>query len=353
MKRRQHGPELTRRELLRWGALTGGALAGVGGLGPAGDLAGRWAPSLEGLARAAEPLKVRMGYARIWTMPGIFVGIKKGWFDGPKLKVAWTDLAASMKQIEAIVAGDLDGGILTATGTTIAVARGLKVRAVADHNSYKHGAGEAIAWYTWAGSGIKTPKDLRGKQIAISSYGSSLDLKTRVLLADHGIDPKTGAQLIEMPMPTAVKSILARRLDASAFPPAFWIGLPKDRVHKLADQWYREDYRKHTTPNFVIVFSQEFLRTQRAAAVEFLRVYLRAAGFVNDHPDETNQIWAEWAKAPREIRHLYIPRDGRLDVSGIQLLADQLHQFGYINRKVSVKDEVVDMSVLEEALRPA
>lgn len=326
----------SRRQVLKMGAAAGLSLGAL----PFGRAA----------AFAAQG-RLRLGYTRFWTEPPIFVGMKKGWFDTPDLKTEFTHIPASMRQIEAIVAGDLDAGIVSGSAVMIAAERGLKVKGIIDHNSYKYNDGLPVAWVVPANSPIKTVKDLKGKQIAISSYGSGLDIRSRKLLLDHGIDPKTQAELLEIPMPKAVTSILTGRLDASCFPPSFYWDLPKEKIRILENMWYRAESRAHRVPNFFIVMAEEYITKHRDTAVAFAKQFLKAANFCNDNPEEADSIWSEWAKGKRTVKILYIPRDGRIDAEGAQEEADMMLSFGYMQRRVDLRKEALDYSIIDAALK--
>ena len=328
--------EMSRRDALKVGAAAGLSLSTL---------------HLFRSAAYAAQGKLRMGYSRFWSEPPIFIGIKKGWYDTPNLATKFTHLPASMRQIEAIAAGELDAGVVSGSAVPLAVERGLKVRGIIDHNSYKYGHGLPVGWVVQAKSSIKTVKDLKGKQISISSYGSGLDIRTRKLLIDHGLDPKRDAELLEISMPKAVKSILAGRLDCGCFPPTFYWNLPKGSYRIIENMWYRKEIRNVRVPNFFIVMSEDYIKKNRGTAVAFAKQFLKAANFCNDKPEEANAIWSAWSKRKRDVKILYIPRDGRIDAAGAQIEVDMMHQMGYMDRRVDVKNEALDYSIIDEALK--
>ncbi len=62
---------------------------------------------------------------------------------------------------------------------------------------------------------IKTPEDLKGKQIAISRFGSSSDVTTRMLLRQYNIDPDKDVRIIQAAGTTRVPAMIAGQLHGT------------------------------------------------------------------------------------------------------------------------------------------
>jgi NitT/TauT family transport system substrate-binding protein len=62
---------------------------------------------------------------------------------------------------------------------------------------------------------VKAPDDLRGKQIAISRFGSSSDFTTRMLLRHYGVDPEKDVRLIQVAGPTRVPAMVSGQIHGT------------------------------------------------------------------------------------------------------------------------------------------
>jgi len=62
---------------------------------------------------------------------------------------------------------------------------------------------------------IKAPEDLRGKQIAISRFGSSSDVTTRMLLRQYNIDPDKEVRIIQATGTTRVPAMIAGQIHGT------------------------------------------------------------------------------------------------------------------------------------------
>jgi NitT/TauT family transport system substrate-binding protein len=62
---------------------------------------------------------------------------------------------------------------------------------------------------------VKTPEDLKGKQIAISRFGSSSDVTTRMLLRQYGIDPDKDVRIIQATGTTRVPAMMSGQIHGT------------------------------------------------------------------------------------------------------------------------------------------
>ena len=62
---------------------------------------------------------------------------------------------------------------------------------------------------------IKTPEDLKGKQIAISRFGSSSDVTTRMLLRQYNLDPEKDVRIIQATGTTRVPAMIAGQIHGT------------------------------------------------------------------------------------------------------------------------------------------
>jgi NitT/TauT family transport system substrate-binding protein len=142
------------------------------------------------------------------------------------------------------------------------------------------------------GSGIRTAKDLAGKRIGVDEIGGSPMAVTSVLLANHGIDPRTGVTWVPFPreiLPTIADD--GKEVDAVA----------------LWDPWGPLAVRRGYTvicdinvdPLFAgkyccfIYASGKHLRENPELIKALLRAFRKASEWIAVHPEETAKIVTE------------------------------------------------------------
>ena len=141
------------------------------------------------LASAADPKVLNLGWTggSNWTALPFRVAAERGFFDKEGLKVRYITFQGTNLMLTALLAGELDYvNILPfiAGGS----ARGLPVKIVA---AVAKSSGYAIV----SKPEIDSLKALKGKRIAINSFGSSADFAVYTALSRSGLDPNKDVTL--------------------------------------------------------------------------------------------------------------------------------------------------------------
>jgi len=161
------------------------------------------------LASAQVPKKLVIGISNpdnVTFFP-LFIAKEFGYFKhegfDPQLIVMNSDLA-----VKGLVTGDVDYAASTAT-VAKAAALGFPVKIVI---SFFNGTDFNIV----TGPEIRTAKDLKGKIIAVSRFGSAADFDLRVALRHLGLDPAQDVKIIPVGSgPNRLMTLLSRRVDAA------------------------------------------------------------------------------------------------------------------------------------------
>jgi ABC-type nitrate/sulfonate/bicarbonate transport system substrate-binding protein len=147
------------------------------------------AACLAASASAAEPKVINIGWTggSNWTALPFRVAAEKGFFDREGLKARFITFQGTNLMLTALLAGELDYvNILPFIAG--AAARGLPVKIVA---AVTKSSGYAIV----SRPEIDGVKALKGKRIAINSFGSSADFAVYTALARSGLDPNKDVTL--------------------------------------------------------------------------------------------------------------------------------------------------------------
>jgi NitT/TauT family transport system substrate-binding protein len=193
---------------------------------------------------------------------------------------------------------------------------------------------------------IKTPEDLKGKQIAISRFGSSSDVTTRMLLRQYNIDPDKDVRIIQAAGTTRVPAMIAGQLHGTLLgtydvPIITDSGCCRVMVDMLE---LPIDYAR-----FGQVVPTQLLRTKRELLTKFAEGLIEGIYVFKTNKDLAMSVLrAEGVKGPEfsypriaaAMRERPIP-----EVKGVQAVMDSVRA---ANSKVTQAKDVMDGSLIEE-----
>jgi ABC-type nitrate/sulfonate/bicarbonate transport system substrate-binding protein len=141
------------------------------------------------VAGAAEPKTINIGWTggSGWTALPDRVASERGFYDKEGLRVRYIQFQGTNLMLSALLANELDY-VTILPFIAGAAARGLPVKIVA---ATTNSSGYAIV----SKPEITTVKALKGKNIAINSFGSSADFAIYALLSRNGLDPNKDVTL--------------------------------------------------------------------------------------------------------------------------------------------------------------
>lgn len=111
----------------------------------------------------------------------LYIAQEKGYFAEEGLNVEFY-YAAAADIVKNVAAGNVEFGFPNADAVVAAKAQGIPVKVV--HTTYQEGLGAIIFN---SDSGIKTPADLKGKKVAVTSLGSANYFQLKAALKDSGL----------------------------------------------------------------------------------------------------------------------------------------------------------------------
>jgi NitT/TauT family transport system substrate-binding protein len=294
----------------------------------------------------------------------IYIADKKGYFRAEGLEVKVSNFRSAADMVAPLGAGQIQAGAGSASaGLYNAVARGIKIKIVADKASSPPGYGgtKILVRKDHVESGrYKELKDLEGMKFAMNAPGVSNTSTLNTLLKSAGLK-YSAVETVYLPLPDHVAALKNKSVDASAsVEPAPALAMRNgDAVLIKSDD---EILPNHQIA--VLLYSEEFALRQADAAKRFMRAYIRAVRFYNDAlengrldgptSDDVIAILSEATPIKsREIYKLITPTgmnpDGRVNkASLIYDLAFYTEQ-GLIKGIVDL-DDVVDGSFVEAAL---
>lgn len=243
-----------------------------------------------------EKVTIRLGYLGGVAQPEVYA-MYNGFYDEAGLNISWQSFRGGSSVVQAIMAGELDGGIIGSTPAIVrAVSKDVPIKVVAvGELGTKEKPGDYLV--VRKDSGIKDVGDLVGKTIAVHRLGTTLDLVLRMGLEQHGIDPMKDVTITQVKIPNMPQALLRGDVDA-AF--VFPMAMPQleDDVNVILTPG---DVFPAGAPFGMVFFTEEFIQKHPDEVRRFIRAYLRGLQWAADNPDKVPDIAAKDTGLSREV----------------------------------------------------
>jgi ABC-type nitrate/sulfonate/bicarbonate transport system substrate-binding protein len=314
-----------------------------------------------GNAEAAEPLKLRVGWA---VVPGQLTALV---FAKPDLlahygKSYTADLVrfrGSAPQITALAAGELDLSALafSSFGLAIQNAGMSDLRVIGD--LYQDGIDGYYAneYMVRADSAIEKPEDLKGKVLATNGFGGAVDMGLRKMLRDHGLEDRRDVRVVEIQFPNMLAALDEKKVDL--------VGMvtPFSRFAKESGKTRTLFTMKDAmgeTQTTLLAARAPFIAAHRAAIVDFFEDWQHALRWYYDPANrgEALTILAALTKEPSESfadwvftkEDYYRDPEARPNLKALQRNLDLQKELGFLKISIHV-DDYADLSLVDEAAR--
>ncbi len=138
---------------------------------------------------------------------------------------------------------------------------------------------------------IKTWKDLEGKNVAVLSLHSLFYLSVTTRMAREHVDISK-VNFVQIPLPQQVAALKAGRVDAICVGTDFAARAVNDRIGHLLDWTLGAPPFDHYSPGFLVANS-DFAKSKPEVLENFLKTYITAVKWIDDHPSEAKQVTAK------------------------------------------------------------
>jgi len=291
----------------------------------------------------AEQLRVGYGalggtYLPLWVTDAVGLYKKYG------LDVELVYIAGDSRITSAMLAGQTP---IAGPGTSIvaaAVRGGDAVIIATMVNTLPH--------YMMARPEIKTKQDLKGKRVAISTFGSASDLVTRMALEGLGLVPDRDVAIIQIgAIPQRFAAMEANVVQATVLTPPTNLLAEKmgfSTIVNVAALGLK-------IPNSVVGTTRSFLKSHRDTARKFLMAYIEGIKVMKSDSDLSIKTLSKYSRVTdfvslNEAYKVYaetVPSRPYIDLPSIQKVID-FYSRGGIQQRMLKPDDVVDMSLLQE-----
>jgi NitT/TauT family transport system substrate-binding protein len=309
-------------------------------------------------ARADEPLKGKIGVLRLSSSAPVFIAQDKGYFREAGLDIELKFFDAAQPIAVATTSGDVDFGITAFTAGLYNLAGKGTLKVIGGMSRER--AGYPLIGYFASNNayaaGLKTPKDLAGKRIAVTQVGSSFHYslglladKYRFKLADVKIVPLQS-------LSNAAAALKGETVDAALLPVSTARKLMDDGGAKLLG-WVGDE----TPWQLGAVFASPKTLGNKALVTKVLAALERAdreyhdvilasvkdgKAVINDKTKTKPllEIIAKYTNLPVEQvvgNCAYIDPDGKLDVKDVDNQIKWLQEQGFVDKGFDA-DAIID-----------
>ena len=183
-------------------------------------LAGLLVLAAGGLARADDALKAKLGVLRLSSSAPVFIAQDKGYFREAGLDIELKFFDAAQPIAVAVTSGDIDFGITAFTAGLYNLAGKGTLKVIGGMSREK--AGYPLIGYFASNNayaaGLKTPKDLAGKRVAVTQVGSSFHYSLGLLADKYKFKLADVKVLPLQSLSNAAAALKGETVDAALLP---------------------------------------------------------------------------------------------------------------------------------------
>jgi NitT/TauT family transport system substrate-binding protein len=298
-------------------------------------------------ARAEDALKARIGVLRLSSSAPVFIAQDKGYFREAGLDVELKFFDAAQPIAVATTSGDIDFGVTAFTAGLYNLAGKGVVKVIGGMSREK--AGYPLIGYFASNNayaaGLKTPKDLAGKRVAMTQVGSSFHYSLGLLADKYGFKLADVKIVPLQSLSNAAAALKGETVDAAL--------LPISTARKLMDEggakflgWVGDE----TPWQLGAVFASPKTLTNKALVTKLLRALAKAdreyhdvilaamkegVAPINEQTKPLLEIIAKYTNLPVEQvvgNCAYIDPEGKLDVKNVDNQIKWLQEQGFADK---------------------
>ena len=307
------------------------------------------ASSSEG--RCQEPLKAKIGVLRLSSSAPVFIAQDKGYFKEAGLDIELKFFDAAQPIAVATASGDVDFGVTAFTAGLYNLAGKGALKVIGGMSREK--AGYPLIGYFASNnahaSGLKTPKDLAGKRIAVTQTGSSFHYSLGLLADKYGFKLAEIKVLPMQSLSNAAAALKGETVDAALLPVSTARKLIDDGGARLLG-WVGDE----TPWQLGAVFASPQALGNKPLVTKLLAALVRAdreyhdvilasikdgKADINDKTRPLLEIIAKYTNLPVEQvvgNCAYIDPDGKLDVKNVANQIEWMQEQGFVDKGFGV-----------------
>lgn len=283
--------------------------------------------------------KLKIGLIPIVDCLQNFVAVDKGFFAKEGIEAELQFMAGGAKILPAVAGGSLGIGFSSVTSVILSTDKGFDFIIVAD------GAYEP-AQPPWTSvimarkeAGIKEPKDLVGKKVAVNTIHQISDLYVMEMVRRAGGDPKKIIWL-EIPFPHMGAALVGKQVDAANLVEPFYTIYKGKPDLVLAFDTFHPLRRRGIIANYVS--TKKWVQANPDLVKRFASAIGKATDYIGANPKEARAVLPKFTRlSPQMAVKVGIKDFGKsVDIEGLQWTSDLIYSYGWIKKKQDVRDFV-------------
>src|SRR6202790_694387 len=310
-------------------------------------VAGLLVIAASGIARAEDLIKAKVGVLRLSSSAPVFIAQDKGYFHEAGLDIDLKFFDAAQPIAVATASGDIDFGITAFTAGLYNLAGKGTLKVIGGMSREK--AGFPLIGYFASNSayaaGLKTPRDLAGKRIAVTQVGSSFHYSLGLLADKYGFKLSDVKVLPLQSLSNAAAALKGETVDAALLPVSTARTLMDANGAKLLG-WVGDE----TPWQLGAVFASPKTLSNQPLATKLLAALVRAdreyhdvilavvadgKAPINETTKPLLEIIAKYTNLPVEQvvgNCAYIDAEGKLDVGNVDNQIKWLQSQGFVDK---------------------
>jgi ABC-type nitrate/sulfonate/bicarbonate transport system substrate-binding protein len=288
---------------------------------------------------SAELRKFVMGYSTVGAMAaGMWMAKEIGAYEKYGIDAELIYISSGPTVVQALLGGDVVGGIAATNAVIAAVLRGAPmVSVLSTANRPYH--------RLWVQPEIKSFDDLKGKILGVTRFGSVTDNLTRMILKKYGLE--NSVQVRQMGGTIEVSSAFQNKQIAGAVTSSLRVDNMQPRVlAKLEDMgfFYSMD---------VIAHARDDLKKNPQVVEGMVRAYTEGVAAIHFQKERANRTIAKYARLrdPKKIDEIYqdsivyLEKVPRVEPEAINSILD------FMGKKGLALETFADNSIVDKMVR--
>ncbi|MEK3936894.1 ABC transporter substrate-binding protein [Sporosarcina sp. FSL W7-1349] len=281
-----------------------------------------------------ETERITIKYAPLSGVSGIAVqfGAAKGFFEEEGLDVEFISV---QDPITGLLSGDIDIADAPTTNAILSAGKGAPIKMVSSLFRSKG------AFYLIGQGDIESIEELKGKTIGAAKFGSGLDVYTRTILQEHGLDPDKDVTLVANGThQEAYASFTNGQVDATIIHEPWVSYAESEKTGKLLARGW--DY----LPTFhtgVLVASDDAIAEKPEAIKRLLRAYFTSQKYAKENTEEFKEFYLANSKVDAGVLSLALERELEIWENDPNVSIDSLNDTQKIQQDLGFQDELYDV----------
>lgn len=285
--------------------------------------------------------KLKLGYVPYADDAAAFLAQEKGIFRKHGVDVEFVPAPNPVAAVAALTSGTQQLAFVTDPVLINANLQSTKLKCVSPviGRQPKDSARDGTSLIAAKGSGIKSPKDLAGKKVAMVQLNSLNTIDVQVLANRAGIDPK-GVQFIQMPFPQMPAALDQGRVQAAVIVQPF-AQTAIDKGHTVLNHPNAVLWPGGTTVCFAALAN--YIEENPEAIKGFNAAMREAITYTRTHEKEAKATLTKHLElTPEQAQKQILQTDWNvtLNPSTIDQIQGYMKQFGVINRTIPASEMV-------------